>query len=205
MHDLPPRNDQHVARSVLYLPVQSVVELFYHESKWAISHSRAISARRGSSRPPIAMAMIMNNLSQVYTGSAATGPLLQSTAREMVSRPLSRRPGDRPSRPQNCFWFVLCLDVYPKPGPGEPWEKFGSLVGTSAFVDRYPNGTVIAAEFSSRLSGDQNGSASSRKQIVSAAPHASASDKPTAVNAPRASVSIASRPIAGSFPRMKAG
>jgi hypothetical protein len=108
----------------------------------------------------------MDNLSQVYNGTA-TGPLLQSTVQIMVSPPISPGTGLLPANDSANHWFGIGLDVYPNGNPGASWEKYGSLSGTSAFVQRYVNGTVFAATFNARLNQNPDGYAARLQQIVS--------------------------------------
>ena len=129
---------------------------------------------------PTALAIILNNLSQVYAGTA-TGPLTQATVDGMVAPPVNPATGQLPSEP-NTYWFGEGLDIMPNGPAGQTWEKFGGLSGTSAVMERFLDGTIVVATFNAAQSGyfDQ------LQQIVTAAlyspPVASDSSTSTSVN-----------------------
>jgi CubicO group peptidase (beta-lactamase class C family) len=102
---------------------------------------------------PTALAIVMNNLSQVYAGTA-TGPLTQAMVRGMVSEPTSQATnGESDNEVDFGFgpgFFGMGLGVSPRGDSKAAWTKDGDLTGTSTFFERYPDGTVFAATFNSR-------------------------------------------------------
>ena len=117
---------------------------------------------------PTALAIILNNLSQVYVGTA-TGPLSQVTVQSMVAPPVNPATGQLPTNDSDSHWFGLGLDIYASIVSGESWERFGSLDGTSSFMERSANGTILVATFNSRMNQNENGYVSQLQKIVTAA------------------------------------
>jgi hypothetical protein len=117
---------------------------------------------------PTALAIVLNNLSQVYAG-AATGPLSLSTVQAMVAPPVNPATGQLPMNDSKSYWFGMGLDIYPNSVSGTSWERFGSLDGTSAFEERFLDGTVMVATFNSRMDNAENGYVAQLQRIVTAA------------------------------------
>jgi CubicO group peptidase (beta-lactamase class C family) len=136
---------------------------------------------------PTALAIVLNNLSQVYAG-AATGPLSQASVQAMVAPPVNPATGQLPANDSKSYWFGMGLDIYPNSVSGTSWERFGSLDGTSAFMERFLDGTVMVATFNSRMDNAENGYVSQLQQIVAAAlfspPIANDLSSVTTVNTP---------------------
>jgi CubicO group peptidase (beta-lactamase class C family) len=101
---------------------------------------------------PTALAIVMNNLSQVYAGTT-TGPLTRAMVRLMVSEPMSQAtngpPDDESDFEFGRGYFGMGLGVSTRGDSHDAWTKDGDLTGTSTFIERYPDGTVFAATFNS--------------------------------------------------------
>jgi hypothetical protein len=135
--------------------------------KWSLD---SIFGFGGLVATPTALAIVLNNLSQVYAG-AATGPLSQATVQSMVAPPVNPATGQLPTNDSNSYWFGLGLDIYPNSVSGTSWERFGNLDGTSAFMERFLDGTILVATFNSRSNTNSNENAyvAQLQQIVATA------------------------------------
>jgi CubicO group peptidase (beta-lactamase class C family) len=101
---------------------------------------------------PTALAIVMNNLNQVYAGTA-TGPLTQRMVDRMLSEPMSKatngEPDDETDYQYGPGYFGMGLGVSPRGDSHAVWTRDGDLAGTTTFFERYPDGTVFAATFNS--------------------------------------------------------
>jgi CubicO group peptidase (beta-lactamase class C family) len=141
---------------------------------------------------PTALAMVMNNLSEVYAG-AATGPLSQSTVDMMVEMPVNPATGSLPGDDVNfgTGWFGMGLGVTSEGNSVAAWNKNGDLPGTTTLFQRNPDGTVWAATFNGGISGNSHDAfVASLQQIISdalyVAPTANSASVSTQTNVPLA-------------------